>query len=70
MCIMLRVSLFTREWIEMGNGRSTGNCTQVSLFTREWIEIILVTSKSCSKGVSLFTREWIEISRFGRYSGH
>ena len=56
------VSLFTREWIEIG-GIAAVICwaAWVSLFTREWIEIpsgVIVTGTS---SVSLFTREWIEI---------
>ena len=33
------VSLFTREWIEIGFYSKTANRRIVSLFTREWIEI-------------------------------
>ena len=34
-----RVSLFTREWIEIKSLLLFPRCLHVSLFTREWIEI-------------------------------
>ena len=35
------VSLFTREWIEILEGRFRNRVSIVSLFTREWIEIMV-----------------------------
>ena len=35
------VSLFTREWIEIGTATLSASKTFVSLFTREWIEIFV-----------------------------
>ena len=39
-CNLVKVSLFTREWIEIS--RSSKSCSMglVSLFTREWIEMV------------------------------
>ena len=39
-CHFLRVSLFTREWIEMVQSLRVARVLYVSLFTREWIEIV------------------------------
>ena len=56
------VSLFTREWIEMGTlSHTTRPMQKVSLFTREWIEITNNDRLQYNLPVSLFTREWIEI---------
>ena len=35
----IKVSLFTREWIEIEKNRWKNRIFAVSLFTREWIEI-------------------------------
>ncbi len=35
-----RVSLFTREWIEIAFSSVVVGQLKVSLFTREWIEIV------------------------------
>ena len=50
------VSLFTREWIEIGRVADFFDLVFVSLFTREWIEIIIVVQllKSCVKGLPLY----------------
>ena len=37
-----KVSLFTREWIEIWAADMGAKASQVSLFTREWIEISIV----------------------------
>ena len=59
---MGKVSLFTREWIEIGFTPRSVNFDLVSLFTREWIEIADVALMfALASAVSLFTREWIEI---------
>ena len=55
------VSLFTREWIEIGIQLQNLKDSFVSLFTREWIEILFYTICCGTTDVSLFTREWIEI---------
>ena len=56
-----RVSLFTREWIEMSATACNFFSCSVSLFTREWIEIHRPYTAICIVRVSLFTREWIEM---------
>ena len=63
-----RVSLFTREWIEITRSCGSHPRDSVSLFTREWIEISRVRSCLPSSSVSLFTREWIEIPSFATNS--
>ena len=62
------VSLFTREWIEIANGKGEVLAAVVSLFTREWIEICPDHGQKLAEGgVSLFTREWIEINQTNLY---
>ena len=61
-CCSSRVSLFTREWIEINSCRLERHKRKwVSLFTREWIEITQILPAQINLGVSLFTREWIEM---------
>ena len=45
----IAVSLFTREWIEIGFRRRLGGFEYVSLFTREWIEIRCFAGQSPDK---------------------
>ena len=60
--IILIVSLFTREWIEMVKSSGISTYIFVSLFTREWIEMVCIAGMNLlQKTVSLFTREWIEM---------
>ena len=59
-----KVSLFTREWIEIIERFEIEIISKsVSLFTREWIEIYRTRTEYDDLPVSLFTREWIEIAR-------
>ena len=55
----LRVSLFTREWIEIDNSQGLPNVSAVSLFTREWIEIIF-GMYFCAIGKSLPLYEGVD----------
>ena len=65
----MRVSLFTREWIEIFLSIFWAVSLRVSLFTREWIEIVEIKALERSRKVSLFTREWIEIGHNGGKKG-
>ena len=60
-----KVSLFTREWIEIVGFIDLLVPADVSLFTREWIEIQTTFDSVTTYSVSLFTREWIEIENVG-----
>ena len=63
----MRVALFTRAWIEMGNSFGAVSTQLVALFTRAWIEILQDTNPAALKCVALFTRAWIEIPYWGIY---